>query len=81
MPTKVDTDATDAVMSLNDNEQEPGCINKDTDVTDDQEPREFFTNNNVTDADTDADMGLNYYAIFKKMLLLEPKMIPKYWLQ
>ena len=41
MPTKVDTDATDSVMGLNDNEQEPGGINKYTDVTDDQEPKHF----------------------------------------
>ena len=41
MPTKVDTDATDSVMGLNDNEQEPGSINKYTDVTYDQEPTNF----------------------------------------
>ena len=51
-------------MGLNENEQELGGINKDSDVTDDQEPKEVITNANVTDADTDAGMGLNYYAIF-----------------
>ena len=38
MTTKVNADATDAVMGLNDNDQEPGGINKDTNITDDQEP-------------------------------------------
>ena len=38
MPTKLDDDATNAFMSLNDNYQEPGGINKNTDVTDEQEP-------------------------------------------
>ena len=64
IPTKVDADATDYFMGLNENEQELGGINKDSDVTDDQEPKEVITNANVTDADTDAGMGLNYYAIF-----------------
>ena len=41
MPTKVAADATDAVMGLNKNEQEPGGINKETDVTDNQEPKCF----------------------------------------
>ena len=36
IPTKLYYDATDDVMGLNDNSQEPGGINKDTDVTDDQ---------------------------------------------
>ena len=36
IPTKVDADATDAVMGLNKNEQEPGGINKNNNVTDDQ---------------------------------------------
>ena len=35
-PTKVDADATDADIYLNDNDKEPGGINKDSDVTDDQ---------------------------------------------
>ena len=39
IPTKVDTGATDSVMGLNYNEQEPGGIKKYTDVTDDQEPK------------------------------------------
>ena len=39
MPTNVDSDATDYVISLNDNAQEPGGINKDTDVTDDNETK------------------------------------------
>ena len=34
--TKVDADSTYYVMSLNENEQEPGSIIKDSDVTDDQ---------------------------------------------
>ena len=34
MPTKVDADATDAAMGLNENDQEPVGINKNTDVTD-----------------------------------------------
>ena len=34
---------------------------------DDQEPKQFFRNTNVTDDDTDADMGLNNYAIFKRI--------------
>ena len=34
-------------------------------VTDGQEPKEFFTNTNVTDADTDSDMGLNGDSILK----------------
>ena len=57
IPNKLDYGATDAVMGINDNEQEPGGINKETVVTDDQEPKGFFTNTNV--ADTDTDMGLN----------------------
>ena len=36
MPTKIEYDATDAVMGLHENDQEPGGINKNTDVTDDQ---------------------------------------------
>ena len=39
MPTKVDADAMNAAMGLNENEQEPAGINKDTNVTDDQEPK------------------------------------------
>ena len=38
--------------------QEPVDINKDTDVTYDQESKEICTNTNVTDADIDSDMGL-----------------------
>ena len=53
-------------MGLNYNEQESGGINKETDVTDDQESKEFFTDTNITDADTDDDMGLNDYAILKQ---------------
>ena len=39
MWTKVEDDATDSVVGLNENEQEPGSINKDTDITDYQEPK------------------------------------------
>ena len=53
-------------MVLNYNQQDPGDINKYSNVTDEQEPKEFFTKSIVTDCDTDADMGLNDYAIFKK---------------
>ena len=48
MPTKIEYDATDSVMGLHDNVQEPGGINRNTDVT---------------DADTDYDMGLNGDAV------------------
>ena len=65
MPTKVDANETDHVMGLNKNDQEPGGINKKYDVTDDQKPKENFTNTNVTDTDTDAEMGLNDDAILK----------------
>ena len=54
-------------MGLNYNDQEPGGINKYTDVSYNQETKESFTNTNVTDADTDAYIGLNNYAIFKKI--------------
>ena len=56
----------DAVMGLNQNYQEPGGINKNSDVTDDQEPNDMFTNTNLTYSDTDTEMGLNYDAILKK---------------
>ena len=59
------SDATYSVMGINNNGQESGGINKNFDVTDEQEPREIFTNTNVTDSDTDTDMGLNNDAIFK----------------
>ena len=36
MRTKIDAGATGDIIGLNDNEQEPGSINKDSDVTDDQ---------------------------------------------
>ena len=36
MPTKIDDDATYAVMGLNNNGQEPLSIDKNADVTDDQ---------------------------------------------
>ena len=39
MPAKVNADATDAVMDINKNEQEPGGISKDSGVTDDQEQK------------------------------------------
>ena len=63
MPTKVDADAMDVVIGRSENDQEPGGINKTTNVTHDQEPI-FFTNTNLTDADTDADMGYNQNGIF-----------------
>ena len=63
MRTKVEDDATDSVVGLNENEQEPGSINKDTDVTGDQEPKETSTKTNVTYADTDAEIGLKEYTI------------------
>ena len=65
IPTRVDDDATDYGMGVNDNDQEPGGINKNTDVTDDQEPKEIFTNTHVTDSDTDDDMDSNDDAILK----------------
>ena len=37
--SKVDADATDSVMGLNENEQEPGGIKKDSNATDYQEPK------------------------------------------
>ena len=46
-------------MVLNNNYPEPGGINKNADVTDDQKSKENFTNTNVNDADTDSNMGLN----------------------
>ena len=39
IPTKVDATKTDDVFVLNKNDQEPGSINKDTDITDYQEPK------------------------------------------
>ena len=57
----------DYVMGLNINYQQTGGINKNTDVTDDQEPKEISTNTNVTDADTDAKIGLNGDDILKKI--------------
>ena len=60
--SKTDADAAADLMGLNDNDKEPGEINKNYDVTDGQEPGYVFTNSDVTDADTDYDMGLNYYA-------------------
>ena len=36
MPTNLDANETDTGMGLNDNDQEPGGINKTSDVTDDQ---------------------------------------------
>ena len=33
MPTKVDSDTTDAFMGLKENYQQPGGINKNNDVT------------------------------------------------
>ena len=50
---------------LNSNNQEPVGINKKYNVTDDQEPKENFTNTNVINAETDSDMGLNDDAIKK----------------
>ena len=37
IPTKLDAYAMDAVLGLNDNEQDPGGINKDFNVTNEQE--------------------------------------------
>ena len=70
IPNMVDTGAKDSVMVLNYNEQEPGGINKYTDVDDDQEPRHFFTSTTVNDSDTDSEMGLNNYAILKQINVL-----------
>ena len=78
MPTKLDDDTTDDVIGINDNNQETGDINKYINVTVDQEPKEIFTNTNVTDDDIDAEMGLNDDSIFKIMLLLESNMIPQH---
>ena len=41
MPTKVDTNEMDALIGLNNNDQEQGIIQKNSYVTDDQEP--FFS--------------------------------------
>ena len=46
-------------MGLNGNGQKPGRINKNANVTDDQEPKEISTKTNITDANNDVDMGLN----------------------
>ena len=54
-------------MGLNKNDQEPAGINKTPNVTGDQEPKENFTNTNVTDADTDVGVDLNNDAIFRKI--------------
>ena len=69
IPTKVDADATGEVTGLNKNEQEPGGINKNADVTDWQQQKEISTTNNVTNVETDADMGLKDDAIFKKNVI------------
>ena len=42
MPTKVDADATDSVMGINDYEQEREGINKETYVTNDQGPKYVY---------------------------------------
>ena len=55
----------DSVVGLKNNDQQLGGINRNDDVTDKQEPKENFTNTNITDADTDADMGLNNNGILK----------------
>ena len=65
IPTKVDSDTTDAIMGINENDQEPGVINKNTDITDDKEPKENFTNTNRTDSGTNYDMGLNKSSVLK----------------
>ena len=46
-------------MGINDNYQQPVQINKNANVSDGQEREEIFTNTNVTDAETYADMGVN----------------------
>ena len=70
IPTKIDADTTDAVAGLNKNDQEPGGINKNSDVTCDQEKKLFFTNTNVTDVDTDSGMGLYEYFILKQVIFI-----------
>ena len=50
MTAKVDTDSTGSFLGINLNDQKPGGINKNANVTDDQEPKEMFTNTNVTDS-------------------------------
>ena len=67
IPTKVDDGTKYSVVGLKNNYQEPGGINKNTDVTYDQEPKVNFTNTNWTDTDTDAEMGLNNDAILKQI--------------
>ena len=67
IPPKVVANATDYVICLNKNYQEQGDINKYTDITYDQEPKEIFTNTNVIDADNYTDMGLNEYDILKNI--------------
>ena len=57
-------------MGLKDNYQEPWGINKNSDVTYDQEPKELFTNTNVTDADTYSDMSLNADDILKQINII-----------
>ena len=53
-------------MGLNYNYQEPRGTNKNAYVTDDQEQKYFFTNTNVTDDDTDTEMGLKDLSILNK---------------
>ena len=76
MLTKVDANATDAFMGLNENDQEPVIINKNTDVTYYQEPKEILTNTNATGVNTDADMGLNNDSILKKYYYCNSKLSP-----
>ena len=64
IPNNVDAYAKDSFMGIDNNDQEPGGI-KNADVTYDQEPKEIVTNTNITYSDTDSDMGLNLYDIFK----------------
>ena len=70
---KLDAYATNDFMGLNNNDQYIEEISKHADVTDDQKPRENFTNFDVTDADTDADISLNNDAKPKKCYYWKPR--------
>ena len=67
METKVDSNASDDVVGLNYNEQEPGVINKKRWCNWWPRTKRNFHKTNVTDADTDSYIGLNDYAILKQV--------------
>ena len=67
MTTQVEANAKCDVIYLNVNDQEPGCINKNDGVTDDQEQEEISTNINITDYDTDDYMCINKDSLLKQI--------------